>query len=56
MWAHYSDEFAGICVAYRFARLREALSDEVTFSRVSYADKPPKMSKPDGKHARVRTH
>jgi Protein of unknown function (DUF2971) len=48
MWAHYADEFRGICVRYHFARLRRGLSDSHAFTRISYDDRPPKMGKPEG--------
>jgi len=41
MWAHYAQEFAGICVAYRFSRLLTNLDDPVEFIRLSYQDKAP---------------
>lgn len=48
MWAHYSDEFGGICIRYNFRRLLKGLSNSYSFSRISYAEHPPKMGKPDG--------
>jgi hypothetical protein len=41
MWAHYADEYRGICVAYRFSSLRHALSESVYFTRMNYRDDAP---------------
>jgi len=41
MWAHYAQQFAGICVAYRFSKLLTNLNDSVEFIRLSYQDKAP---------------
>ncbi len=34
MWAHYADQFRGICVAYNFSRLLRHLAENVTFVRM----------------------
>jgi hypothetical protein len=36
MWAHYADGFTGICIAYSFPKLLDALEDAATFVRVFY--------------------
>jgi hypothetical protein len=36
MWAHYADQFKGVCIEYDFMRLRRLLPDSATFVRVSY--------------------
>ena len=40
MWAHYSDQFQGICIAYNFRVLRESIPDECSFVRLSYEEDP----------------
>lgn len=41
MWAHYADQFRGICVAYRFSQLRENLGGENSFVRMFYNEEVP---------------
>ena len=41
MWAHYADQFRGICIAYNFLKLREGLADDVTFARMFYNETVP---------------
>lgn len=48
MWAHYADEFFGICISYNFKKLLNGLSDTCSFSRISYSEELPKMGKPVG--------
>ena len=36
MWAHYADQFRGICIEYCFAELRNFLPQYVEFVRLSY--------------------
>ena len=31
MWAHYADQFRGICIAYNFSKLRDGLADDDNF-------------------------
>jgi hypothetical protein len=45
MWAHYADQFRGICIAYEFYRLRHHLSDGVSFSRIYYNEEVPKVGR-----------
>jgi hypothetical protein len=40
MWAYYADQFKGICIAYNLECLRSALSEQFSFVRVTYEDKP----------------
>lgn len=40
MWAHYSDQFGGICIAYNFQVLRESIPDQCSFVRLSYEEDP----------------
>jgi hypothetical protein len=41
MWAHYADQFRGICIAYNFCKLRDGLGDDVTFVRMFYNETVP---------------
>ncbi len=41
MWAHYADQFEGICVAYSFSKLSYALPKSVEFVRMFYDEKVP---------------
>ena len=43
MWAHYADQFRGICIAYDFFMLRRHLPDGATFSRLYYNEDVPKV-------------
>ncbi len=40
MWAHYADQFHGMCIAYNFHELLRALNDQCSFVRVSYEEDP----------------
>jgi hypothetical protein len=41
MWAHYADQFRGICVAYRFSGLLSNLGEDTEFIRLSYRENAP---------------
>jgi hypothetical protein len=41
MWAHYVDQFRGICIAYNFSKLRDGLADDITFARMFYNESVP---------------
>lgn len=41
MWAHYADQFKGICVAYSLSRLLKGLGDDVNFVRMYYNETVP---------------
>jgi Protein of unknown function (DUF2971) len=41
MWAHYAEEFKGICIGYSFSRLLSHLEDNVEFVRMYYDEKVP---------------
>jgi hypothetical protein len=45
MWAHYADQFRGICIAYHFLRLRQSLPDGVEFVRMYYNEKNPTVGR-----------
>jgi hypothetical protein len=47
MWAHYADNYRGICIAYSAVKLRDLLPDSARLVRVSYADAPIYLSKYD---------
>jgi hypothetical protein len=41
MWAHYADQYRGICIAYSFAKLLDSLGDDVSFVRMYYNEMVP---------------
>lgn len=45
MWAHYADNFRGICLGYSAAKLRDNLPPSARLSRIAYADAPLRLSK-----------
>jgi len=47
MWAHYANNYAGICVGYRPAPLLESLSSKFHLIRMAYGSEPPTLSKQD---------
>jgi len=50
MWAHYADQFSGVCIAYDFFLLRRYLkdTDDVSFTRLYYNEEVPSV--PLSKH------
>jgi hypothetical protein len=48
MWTHYADNYAGICIEY-YGVLKAILS-EVGSVRMSYDDRPPRVSSSDARH------
>lgn len=44
MWAHYADNYSGICVAYRTDHLVDALPDGVSLVRMSYDERLPRVA------------
>lgn len=44
MWAHYANQFAGICIEYDFRKLLRYLPETATFVRVSYNEKTIEIS------------
>ena len=44
MWAHYADNFKGICIAYRLSTLLDSLPEEVTLVRMFYNEDVPAVS------------
>ena len=47
MWAHYADNYRGICIAYSSSRLRNNLPESAHLVRVAYAKSPIYLSKYD---------
>ncbi|MEM9633812.1 MAG: DUF2971 domain-containing protein [Pseudomonadota bacterium] len=45
MWAHYAENYNGICVAYSTNDLRLALSDGVHIVRIAYSSEPPRINR-----------
>lgn len=41
MWAHYADQFRGICVAYSFSKLLSYLPADIAFVRMYYNETEP---------------
>jgi len=41
MWAHYADQFRGICVGYNFSKLRRHLPEGLSFVRMFYNETEP---------------
>jgi hypothetical protein len=41
MWAHYANQFTGICVAYSFSALLKQLDDDISFVRMYYDETVP---------------
>jgi hypothetical protein len=52
MWAHYADNYAGLCVEYDTQRLVAALANDVKIVRLSYGDAPPKITENDTQNLR----
>ena len=48
MWAHYASQFSGICISYDFSRLRKRLSDSISFVRMFYNEKAPRLRSATG--------
>jgi hypothetical protein len=46
MWAHYASRFTGFCVGYSLSRLMKNLGDDITFARMSYNEKVPRVHRP----------
>ncbi len=47
MWAHYSDEFRGICIRYDLSKLLADLGNDATFVRMFYNESAPLMHSTD---------
>jgi hypothetical protein len=47
MWAHYADQFRGMCVAYSLSRLLSNLEKDVSFVRMYYNEMVPTVSLTD---------
>ncbi len=47
MWAHYADQFQGICIAYSLSRLLANLDKNVSFVRMYYSETEPMVRHTD---------
>jgi hypothetical protein len=47
MWAHYAENYKGICIAYSASKLKDNLPLSARMVRVAYADAPVRLSKHD---------
>ena len=47
MWAHYANQFRGLCIAYHLPRLLKSLDDDVNFVRIFYNESVPLIGKTD---------
>jgi hypothetical protein len=47
MWAHYADEFRGMCIAYSLSKLLDTLAEDVTFVRMFYNEDVPAVRQSD---------
>lgn len=45
MWAHYTDQFQGICIAYDLRELVNHMNRDVAFTRIAYADTAATLTK-----------
>lgn len=43
MWAHYANQFTGICVAYSLSRLLKSLLVDINFVRMYYDEMVPSL-------------
>jgi hypothetical protein len=41
MWAHYADQFAGMCIQYNTRRLLKGLPSDIDIARMMYSEKEP---------------
>lgn len=47
MWAHYADNYTGICIEYRASQLLHGLPDDADLVRMAYDDLPPRITSRD---------
>jgi hypothetical protein len=47
MWAHYADNYSGICIEYDARTLLDGLPDHVRLVRLAYGDSPPTIAEAD---------
>jgi hypothetical protein len=50
MWAHYADQFSGICVSYGLSKLLRCLPDNVAFVRMFYDETEPTLHRSSAPH------
>jgi hypothetical protein len=53
MWAHYADQFKGICISYSLSKLLKALPDEITLVRMFYNETEPTIYPSHRDHSQV---
>jgi hypothetical protein len=53
MWAHYADDFKGICIAYNLPTLLDAVEQNAAFVRVFYKETVPSVSQPSPEEAKM---
>jgi Protein of unknown function (DUF2971) len=53
MWAHYADEFRGICIEYSLSTLLDTMARDVTFVRMFYNETVPAVSLSDPEPAKM---
>lgn len=41
MWAHYAEQFTGMCVQYNLSRLIKGLDDDISITRMLYSESEP---------------
>lgn len=44
MWAHYADQFKGICIGYSLRKLLENLGEGIDFVRMFYSERVPRVN------------
>jgi hypothetical protein len=47
MWAHYADQFRGICIVYRFSSLLSNLGGDIEFIRLTYRENTSTVKSPE---------
>jgi hypothetical protein len=50
MWAHYAEDYSGICVGYRTRSLLKGLDDKCALVRIQYVDRSPQLTGADAKN------
>jgi hypothetical protein len=50
MWAHYANQFSGICISYSLSKLLRSLPDNVSFARMFYNETEPTVHRSPSAH------
>ena len=53
MWAHYANNFMGICIAYSFSKLLDAVEQDASFVRVFYNQTVPTVTQAGPEEAKM---